>query len=46
MNIKAKFIGIDIEEPMINKAKERCQGVSSISLKSSNIWILNLRNLI
>lgn len=34
---KAKFIGIDIEEPMINKAKERCQGVSSISLKSSNI---------
>lgn len=32
-NKKAKFIGIDVEEPMVNKAKERCKGMSSVTLK-------------
>ncbi len=34
---KAKFVGIDIEEPMINKAKERCQGMKNVSLKATDI---------
>ena len=34
---KAKFIGIDIEEPMVNKAKERCRGMKNVTLKTSDI---------
>ncbi|MBF0490301.1 MAG: methyltransferase domain-containing protein [Candidatus Omnitrophica bacterium] len=36
-NKKAKFIGIDIEKPMVNKAKERCKGLKSATLKASDI---------
>ena len=36
-NKKAKFIGVDIEEPMISKAKERCKGMKSVTLKTSDI---------
>ncbi len=35
-NKKARFIGIDIEEPMVNKAKERCKGMKSVTLKASD----------
>ena len=37
-NKKSQFIGIDIEEPMINKAKERCKGMKNVLLKVSDIW--------
>lgn len=34
---KARFIGIDIEEAMVNKAKERCKGDKSVAFKRSDI---------
>jgi len=34
---KARFTGIDIEGPMIKKAKERCQKMKSVSLKTADI---------
>ncbi len=34
---KAKFIGIDVEEPMIHKAQERCKGMKNVTLKASDI---------
>ncbi len=36
-NKKAKFIGIDIEAPMIDKAKKRCQGMKNVILKTQDI---------
>ncbi len=36
-NKKARFIGIDIQEPMINKAKERCKGMKNVTLKALDI---------
>jgi len=36
-NKKAKFFGIDIEEPMIKNAKDRCKGLKSVTLKSMDV---------
>lgn len=36
-NKKARFIGYDIEEPMVNKARERCKDMKSVTLKASDI---------
>ena len=34
---KARFIGIDVEEPMINKAKELCKECKSVTLKTTDV---------
>lgn len=36
-NKKARFIGIDVEEPMIKKAEERCKGMPNVTLKASDV---------
>lgn len=34
---KTRFIGVDVEESMINKAKDRCKELKSVSFKTSDI---------
>lgn len=39
---KARFIGIDQEEPMVAKAEERCEGMKNVSFQTADILELDL----
>ena len=39
---KAKFIGIDVEEPMVAKAEERCADLKNVKFKTADILELEL----